>query len=73
MAQKKEQTAVDFLVNKFAKYYAIHQLQDEIDKALQMFERQIIDAHIEGFYSPPFGKGRNGEAQEYFNKTFKKK
>jgi hypothetical protein len=42
-----------------------------IEQAKQIEKQQIIDAHIEGFYSPPFGKSRNGEAEKYYNETFK--
>ena len=40
----KKQTAVDFLVEKFSKYYSIHQLEDEIEQAKAMEKQQIIDA-----------------------------
>ena len=44
---------------------------DATNKAKKMEKEQIKDAHINGFYSPPFRKSRNGEAEEYYNETFK--
>jgi hypothetical protein len=41
------------------------------EQAKEMEKQQIIDAHIEGFYSAPFGKSRNREAEKYYNETFK--
>jgi hypothetical protein len=46
----------------------VHWIEDTL---LEMEKKQIIDAHIKGFYSPPFGKSRNGEAKQYYNETFK--
>jgi hypothetical protein len=34
-------TAVKWLVKEFARYYAIHQLEDEIDQALEMENQQM--------------------------------
>lgn len=31
----------------------------------------IKDAHIAGFYSPPFRRSRDGEAEDYFNQKYK--
>ena len=48
------------------------QLFDEIiEQAKKIEKEQIMDAHINGFYSPPFRKSRNGEAEQYYNETFK--
>ena len=46
-------------------------LLKECEQAKEMEKQQIEDAHISGFYSPPFGKSRNGEAEQYYNETFK--
>ena len=46
-------------------------IKEVFEQAKEMEKQQIIDAHIEGFYSPPFGKSRNGEAELYYNETFK--
>ena len=64
-------TAVDYLVQRLAENGIIH--SSDISKAKELEKQQIIDAHIEGFYSPPFGKSRNGEAEQYYNETFKSK
>jgi len=37
---------------------------------LEKEKEQIIEAHEEGFYSPPFKKSRRGEALEYYNQTY---
>lgn len=38
---------------------------------LELEKQQIIEAHVGGFYSPPFGKSRKAEAEQYYNETFK--
>jgi hypothetical protein len=62
-------TAVDFLVERLADNGILH--SSDIAKAKEIEKQQIIEAHVEGFYSPPFGKSRNGEAEKYYNQTFK--
>ena len=62
-------TAVEWLVQRLAENGILH--SSDIAEANELFKQQIIDAHIEGFYSPPFGKSRNGEAEKYYNETFK--
>lgn len=42
----KKQTAVEYLLEQFSKYYAIHQLEDEIDQARQMMREQIEEAYL---------------------------
>jgi hypothetical protein len=58
--QRLWETPIDKLT-----WYAI------LEQATAMEKEQIKDAHINGFYSPPFRKSRNGEAEEYYNETFK--
>jgi hypothetical protein len=41
------------------------------DKAKEMEKEQIMNAHEEGFYSPPFRMSRRREAEQYYNQTFK--
>jgi hypothetical protein len=41
------------------------------EQAKEMEKEQIIEAHEEGFYSPPFRMSRRKEAEDYYNKTFK--
>ena len=62
-------TAIEWLVQRLAENGILH--SSDISKANELFKQQIIDAHIEGFYSPPFRKSRNGEAELYYNETFK--
>jgi hypothetical protein len=62
-------TPIDLLVERLAENGILH--SSDIAEANELFKQQIIDAHIAGFYSPPFGKSRNGEAKQYYNKTFK--
>lgn len=62
-------TAVEWLVQRLAENGILH--SSDIAEAKELEKQQIIDSHIEGFYSPPFGKSRNGEAEKYYNKTFK--
>jgi hypothetical protein len=42
-----------------------------INKAKEMEKEQIMNAHEEGFYSPPFRMSRRREAEQYYNQTFK--
>jgi hypothetical protein len=65
----EKQTAVDFLKQKL--YSEDRITYKTLQEAEAMFEEQIIDAHIAGFYSEPFGKSRTGEAKHYYKITFK--
>ena len=56
-----KQTAVEWLIEQFSKHYAIHQLEDEINKAKEMEKEQIIDAHY----------AEEQDAEQYYNETFK--
>lgn len=62
-------TAVEWLFEQYVNKSII--TIEDLEKAKEMEEKQIEDAHIAGFYSPPFGKSRNGEAKQYYEKTFK--
>jgi hypothetical protein len=70
----KEVTAVQWLIHKLitenevslkGENYKLFELAKEMEKS------QIIDAHEEGFYSPPFRMSRRREAEQYFNETYK--
>ena len=65
-----KETAVEFLVDNLH-YLHSTKWDDILEQAKEMEKEQIIEAHIEGFYSPPFRKSRNGEAELYYNETFK--
>lgn len=65
-------TAVEWMAEEFKdtilKEYGEKRFFELIEQAKEMEKTQIIDAHIDGFYSPPFRKSRNGEAKDYYNK-----
>jgi len=42
-----------------------------LKQAKEMEKEQIMEAHEEGFYSPPFRMSRRKEAEQYYNETFK--
>ena len=66
---EKKQTAVEWLIKQLHPTISIRlsstYIKELTYKAIAIEKEQIIDAHIEGFYSPPFGKSRNGEAEQY--------
>jgi len=64
-------TAVEWLYETLWKQNGYSLPSNILEQAKEMEKEQIIDAHIVGFYSPPFGKSRNGEAEQYYNETFK--
>ena len=68
-------TALEFIIEEISRedwWYLPKSMKLEIIKqAKEMEKEQIIEAHIEGFYSPPFRKSRNGEAELYYNETYK--
>jgi hypothetical protein len=46
-------------------------LNQVFKQAKEMEKEQIIEAHEEGFYSPPFRMSRRKEAEQWYNETFK--
>jgi len=69
-------TAVEWLANEIQEQLKMFfpgatLYQPTIEKAKEMEKQQIIEAHEEGFYSPPFRMSRRKEAEEYYNETFK--
>lgn len=53
-------TAVQYLINEFSKYYAIHQLESEIEQAKQMEETDLDHAYDRGHqdgYSEGYEEG----------------
>lgn len=63
----KQQTAINYLVEQFARYYSIHQLDEEIEQAKQMEKEQIIKAN-EDASTNELGEFLNGK--QYYNKTY---
>ena len=62
-------TAVEWLIEQITD--STMPAREAIKQAKEIEKQQIIEAHIKGFYSPPFGKSRKGEAEQYYNETFK--
>ena len=63
-------TAVEWLTEQYLEQYDLLD-SDLYLKAKEMEKQQIIEAHEEGFYSPPFRMSRRKEAEQYYNETFK--
>jgi hypothetical protein len=65
-------TAIKFLIDEISCRFVIsEELRIAMYKAIAMEKEQIMEAHEEGFYSPPFRMSRRKEAEQYYNKTFK--
>jgi len=77
-----KETAVDWIAEKY-NYVTWMRNRDEIsagmadewrkhylEQAKEMEKKQIINAHEEGFYSPPFRMSRDIEAENYYNETY---
>ena len=62
-------TAVEWLFEQYVNKSII--TIEDIEQAKEMERKQIIEAHEEGFYSPPFRMSRRREAEQYYNETFK--
>ena len=60
-----QQTAIEWIIEQFAKYYAIHQLDEEIEQAKQMEKEQIIDAFFDGAYDAD-----NISGEQYYNEAY---
>jgi hypothetical protein len=68
-----KQTAVEWLVEQLKEnnMLTFDEWTELVEQAKAMEKEQIIESHIEGFYSPPFRKSRKAEAEQYYNETFK--
>jgi len=66
-----KQTAVEWLLDNLKGNLNIEEMTKVVEQSKEMEKKQIIEAHIEGFYSPPFRKSRRGEAEDYYDKIFK--
>ena len=60
-----KKTAVEWLYETLWKQTDFSLPNNILEQAKEMEKKQIIDAHIDGFYSPPFGKSRNGGSNKY--------
>ena len=65
-----KQTAVEWLVEQFAKHYAIHQLENEIEQAKEMEISEMFEFWIGGIKCTEEG-GKSFD--QYYNETFKNK
>ena len=69
---KMKQTAVKWLEKQFVKLEStigVHGVMYEIiEQAKKMEKEQIVDAYDKG----EFNQGCNGDAEQYYNETFKK-
>jgi hypothetical protein len=68
----KQQTAVDYLVEQFAKYYSIHQLDEEIEQAKAMEKEHIIKAILSLDQSIHFEDAIDN-AEQYYYETYESK
>jgi predicted phage-related endonuclease len=68
----KKETAVEWLEEQFIKVN--HLTENEwielIQQANEMFEQQIIDAHVAG-HNAPSSTIKNWDAEQYYKETFK--
>jgi hypothetical protein len=62
-----KQTAVEWLVEKFAEYYNVHQLEGKIMLAKQMEKEQIRDSFLAGWEKPSKYKSNSST---YYNETY---
>jgi membrane protein involved in colicin uptake len=75
--KNKQMTSIEYLVKEFSKYYAIHQLEDEIEKAKKMHKQEIMRAFIDGEENVWDRKNEGHEFQydnheHYYTEKFKK-
>jgi hypothetical protein len=68
-----KQTAVEWVLFELSKNGLLPDgiPSDIHNQAKEMEKGQIMNAHEEGFYSPPFRMSRRKEAEQYYNETFK--
>jgi hypothetical protein len=75
--QLKQMTPIEYLVKEFSKHYAIHQLEDVIEKAKGMHKQEIMRAFIDGEENVWDRKEEKHEFQydnheHYYTEKFKK-
>jgi hypothetical protein len=64
-------TAVEWLFEQLDISQGYESAIEILDKAKKMEKEQIMNAHEEGFYSPPFRMSKRKEAEKYYKETFK--
>ena len=66
-----KQTAVEWLIEEMHKNIVFIPVPMQ-EKAKEMEKEQIMEAHINGMDSLPVYPNYNGDAQQYYNETYKK-
>jgi hypothetical protein len=67
----KSKTAVEWLANRLIERGLDYSIED-FEQAKEMFELQIIDAHLKGqHYADVFEVPHQIVAEQYYNETFK--
>ena len=62
---------IDKLNNvKPTEFCSIETIRGWAEEMLEKEKQVIKNAHIAGFYSPPFRRSRDGEAEDYFNQKY---
>jgi hypothetical protein len=64
-----KQTAVEWVIEQ---YINKNRGLEVFMKAIQMEKEQIIDAHLHGMDSIPVDPNYKGDAEKYYNETYKK-
>ena len=75
-----KQTSVDFLIEEFSAIFGKVNftamqgllLKDAVERAKEMEKEQIIEAHLHGMDSIPVDPNYKGDAENYYNETYKK-
>jgi hypothetical protein len=75
-----KQTSVDFLIEEFSailgnvNFTAMQGLllKDAVERAKEMEKEQIIEAHLHGMDFIPVDPNYKGDAENYYNETYKK-
>jgi hypothetical protein len=66
-----KQTAVEWLIDKLNELeFDLRLIPNHIQLAKEMEKEQIMNAHKEGFYSPPFRMSRDIESENYYEQTY---
>ena len=65
-----KQTAVEWVLQKILIENGI--VNSDIEQAYKMEKEQIIEAHLHGMDSIPVDTNYKGDAENYYNETYKK-
>ena len=75
----KKQTSIDFLIKEFSAIFENVNftamqgllLKDAVERAKEMEKEQIIEAHLHGMDFIPVDPSYKGDAENYYNETYK--